>query len=68
MVMLTVWYDNPEFGQGERHPFSLRRTLRMRVNGELYFEEVVYPVDFGTFEEYYDYISETMNWNAIIKN
>ena len=40
----------------------------MRVNGELYFEEVVYPVDFGTFEEYYDYISETMNWNAIIKN
>ena len=68
MVMLTVWYDNPEFGQGERHPFSLRRTLKMRVSGELYFEEVVYPVDFGTFEEYYDYISETMNWNAIIKN
>lgn len=68
VVILTVWYSDPLYGQGERHPFSLRRTLMNRVNGELYFEEIVYPVDFETFEQYYDYISETMNWNAIIKN
>jgi len=68
IVILTVWYNNLEFGQGGHHSFSLRRTLGMDVSGELYYEEVVYPVDFGSFEEYYDYISENMNWNAIIKN
>jgi len=68
IVILTVWYSNPEFGQGQHHPFSLTRTLKMELDGELYYEEIVYPVDFVNFEEYYDYISENMNWNAIIKN
>ena len=61
IVILTVWYSNPDFGQGSRHSFSLRRTLTIDVDGELYFEEIVNPNDFINFEQYYSYISEKYN-------
>ena len=68
IALLTIWYDNMEFGQGENHSFSLRRSCSMKVNGEQYFEQIVNPSDFEDFEQYYNYISETMNWLTIIKN
>lgn len=68
LVILTIWYNNMEFGQGGNHVFSLRRTCSMDVSGELYFEEIVNPADFEDFDQYYNYISENMNWYSITKS
>ena len=47
--------------------FSLRKTVIGKKDSELYFEEIINPNDFNNFNEYFDYINETMNWNAITK-
>lgn len=67
IVLLNIWYSDYNFGQGINNRFSLRKTVIGKKDSELYFEEIINPNDFNNFNEYFDYINETMNWNAITK-